>query len=66
MISGPHDPSSGGGQPAAGSKAETLAYISDIIFELKQLAEKGGYRTLAAILAAALIEARLQTEEWEP
>jgi len=65
MISGPHDPTSGGGLPAARSKAETLAYMSDIILELKQLAEKGGYRTLAAILAAALVEARLQTEDWE-
>jgi hypothetical protein len=63
MIGGPEDP--GAGWRPAGSNTETLNYIYDIIRELKQLAEKAGYRTLAAILGAALVEARLQDEEGE-
>jgi hypothetical protein len=60
---GPEDPNGGAGLPPASSKAETLNYIGDIIQELKQLAEKAGYRTLAAILGAALVEARTQDDE---
>jgi hypothetical protein len=64
VMAGPEDPNGGAGiPPASSSKAETLNYICDIIYELKQLAEKAGYRTLAAILGAALIEARLQNDE---
>jgi hypothetical protein len=37
----------------------------DIIRELKQLADKSGYRTLSAILGAALVEAHLQSGESE-
>jgi len=37
----------------------------DIIRELKQLADKSGYRTLSAILGAALMEAHLQSGESE-
>ena len=51
--------------PPARSKSETLSYVTDIIEELKRLADKSGYRTLGAILAAALAEARLQSEETE-
>jgi len=63
VIAGPEDPNGGAGVPPASGKAETLNYICDIIYELKLLAEKAGYRTLAAILGAALIEARLQNDE---
>ena len=63
MTAGPEDPNGGGGLPPASSATETLNYISDIIQELKQLAEKAGYKSLAAILAAALIESRIQSGE---
>jgi hypothetical protein len=63
MTAGPEDPNGGAGLPPASSTNETLSYISDIIHELKQLAENAGYRTLAAILAAALVEARIQNEQ---
>ncbi len=62
MIAGPEDPNGGGGEPFA-SKAETLTYLSDIIFELKQLADRSGCRTLGAILNVALLEARIQDEQ---
>jgi hypothetical protein len=65
MIAGPEDPNGGSELPPASSRTETLSYITDIIEELKRLAEKAGYRTLAAILAAALVEARIQSEEAE-
>jgi hypothetical protein len=65
MIAGPDDPNGRPGLPPARSKSETLSYVTDIIEELKRLADKSGYRTLAAILAAALAEARLQSEETE-
>ena len=47
------------------TNAETLSYVTDIIDELKRLADKSRYRTLGAILAAALAEARLQSDESE-
>lgn len=62
MIAGPEDPHGGGRLPPA-NKTETLSYVTDIIFELKQLADKAGYRTLSAILSVALLEARIQNEE---
>lgn len=43
--------------------ADTLGYLCDIILELKHLADKGGHRTLSAILAAALTEARIQNDQ---
>jgi hypothetical protein len=53
-------------RPAGGSgNAETLDYLNDIIRELKQLADKNGYRTLSAILGAALVEAHIQSGESE-
>lgn len=65
MIAGPEDPNGGAGLPPAGGKSETLDYVTDIIRELKQLAESAGCRTLAAILGVALIEARIQSDESE-
>ncbi len=65
VIAGPEDPNGGTGLPPAASKAETLSYLCDIIYDLKLMAERGGYKTLAAILGAALIEARLQSEDAE-
>jgi hypothetical protein len=65
MIAGPDDPNGRTGLPPARSKSETLSYVTDIIEELKRLADKSGYRTFAASLAAALAEARLQGEETE-
>jgi len=47
------------------SRSEILSYISDIVRELKQLAENAEYRTLAEILGVALVEARTQSEESE-
>ncbi len=49
--------------PAAASKAELLGYLCEIIYDLKLMAEKAGYKTLSGILAAALIEARIQNED---
>ncbi len=65
MMAGPEDPNKQGGLPEKISKSETLSYISDIVHELKQLADSAGYRTLAAILGVALLEARTQSKESE-
>jgi hypothetical protein len=65
MIAGPEDPNGSTGSHPGRTKSETLSYVTDIIEELKRLADKSGYRTLGAILAAALAEARLQSEESE-
>ena len=62
MIAGPEDPNGEDGEPLA-SKSETLTYLTDIIFELKQLADRSGCRTLGAILNVALLEARIQNEQ---
>jgi hypothetical protein len=61
-MAGPEEPSNGIHLPPIRGKAETLTYLCEIIIELKQLAEKSGCRSLAAILGAALIEARTQSE----
>lgn len=48
---------------------DTLAYLCDIIVELKHLADRSGQRTLSAILEAALTEARIQNDHirrWPP
>ena len=63
MIAGPEDPNGRIGPPPARTKGETLSYVTDIIEELKRMAEKSGYRRLGMILAAALAEARLQSDE---
>ena len=63
MIGGPEQPEAD--RRRAGGNAETLDYLNDIIRELKQLAAKNGYRTLSAILGAALVEAHIQSGESE-
>jgi len=65
MIAGPENPINQGGLPEKTSRSETLSYISDIVHELKQLADSAGYKTLAAILGVALLEARTQSKENE-
>ena len=65
MIAGPEDPNSRRVSAAKTSRSDTLYYISDIVQELKRLAEKAEYRTLAAILGVALLEARTQSRESE-
>jgi hypothetical protein len=65
MIAGPEDPNSRRVSAAKTSRSDTLSYISDIVQELKRLAEKAEYRTLAAILGVALFEARTQSKESE-
>jgi len=60
MIGQP-DQTGTGGQGA--NKTETLSYIYDIIRELRPLADKMGYKTLSAILGAALVEAHIQSGE---
>jgi hypothetical protein len=64
-MAGREDPKDGTGYPPAASKAETLSYLCEIIYDLKSMADKAGYRTLTAILGAALVEARLQSEDAE-
>jgi hypothetical protein len=61
-MAGPEDPNGGTGFPPVASKADTLNYLCEIIYDLKLMADKAGYRTLASILAAALVEARMQSE----
>ena len=47
----------------ASRDSDTLGYLCDIIHELKHLADRSGQRTLSAILAAALTEARIQNDD---
>ena len=65
MMAGPEDPNSGSASTAKTSRFDTLCYIFDIVHELKKLADKAEYRTLAAILGVALVEARTQSKESE-
>jgi len=63
MTDGPEDPDFIDGFPRAASRKDALNYIIEIVNKLKELADKGGYRTLSAVLGAALIEARTQHDE---
>jgi len=63
MMAGPDDSNRERGSTAKTSRSETLSYISDIVYELKKLADKAEYKTLAAILGVALVEARTQRKE---
>ncbi len=62
-MAGPEDQDRGSGPRASSRNGETLGYLCDIIHELKGLADRSGQRTLSAILAAALIEARIQNDD---
>lgn len=59
----PKDHRSGRGAPGPSRNGDVLGYLCDIINELRDLSDKTGQRTLAAILAAALIEARIQASD---
>ena len=59
---GSEDPNGGDGQRQPSPTTDTLGYLCDIIHELKHLADRSGQRTLSAILAAALTEARIQND----
>jgi hypothetical protein len=59
---GSEDPNGGDGQHQPSPTTDTLGYLCDIIHELKHLADRSGQRTLSAILAAALTEARIQND----
>lgn len=63
MPVGPDDPKYDSGFSRTASRAETLLYLIEIIEELKEMAEQSGYRTLAAVLAVALVEARVQLDD---
>ncbi len=56
------DSSSGSGQRTPFRNGDVLAYLCDIILELKSLSDRSGQHKLSAILAAALTEARIQSE----
>ncbi len=60
----PEDPNAGLTKALTSDSAASLGYLCDLIQELKQLADRSGQRTLSAILAAALTEARLQKEQY--
>ena len=60
-MAGPHDSNGEAAHTAVGS-AQTLNYLCELIVELKHLADRSGQRTLSAILAAALTEARIQSD----
>ena len=62
-MAGAEDPQGGSGQSKPFRNGDSLAYLCDIIVELKHLADQSGQRTLSAILAAALTEARIQSDE---
>jgi hypothetical protein len=66
VIAGPEDPNGGARLPPAADRAETLSYLCEIIYDLKLMADNAGYKTLAAILAAALVEARVQGKDAKP
>ena len=61
-MAGPEDPNGGPGPQESPRSGDTLGYLCDIIYELKVLADRTGQRTLSAILAAALTEARIQND----
>ncbi|MEO8420519.1 MAG: hypothetical protein ABI457_04945 [Hyphomicrobium sp.] len=57
------DPNGGAAEQPTPRGSDALGYLCDIIHELKHLADRSGQRTLAAILAAALTEARIQNDD---
>jgi hypothetical protein len=61
-MAGSEDPNGEAGEHQSSRVTDTLGYLCDIIHELKHLADRSGQRTLSAILAAALTEARIQND----
>ncbi len=62
-MAGRNDQNGGAEAHPVVRSADSLSCLCDIIQELKHLADRSGQRTLAAILAAALTEARIQNDE---
>ena len=62
-MAGQEDLSSETKKASISRNSDNLGYLCDIIYELKQLADRSGQRTLSAILGAALTEARIQSDE---
>jgi hypothetical protein len=62
-MAGPEDTSAGERGVTTPRNSDSLGYLCDLIYELKQLADRSGQRTLSAILSAALTEARIQSDE---
>ncbi|MDP1640146.1 MAG: hypothetical protein Q8L61_04440 [Hyphomicrobium sp.] len=62
-MASPDEPNGGAAEQPASRVSDTLGYLCDIIQELKHLADRSGQRTLSAILAAALTEARIQNDD---
>ena len=53
--------------PHAGiAHADLLAYMADMLTELKALADQGGQRTLSGLLALAHVEATARCHELDP
>jgi len=61
-MAGPEDPDERGDSHVH-QPTETLGYLRDIVNELKSLADRSGYHTLSAILAAAIVETAIQIDE---
>ena len=61
-MAGSNDTNEQSSSSVSARRSETLGYLCDIIVELKLLADRSGQRTLSAILAAALTEARIQDD----
>lgn len=62
-MTAPKDHRSVRGAPGPSRNGDVLGYLCDIINELKDLSDRTGQRTLSAILAAALVEARIQNND---
>lgn len=64
VVSGEFGKGRGGGVVAGPSfsSIDRLEYMADLVLELERMAEAAGCKTLAAILALALVEARQQCQ----
>jgi hypothetical protein len=62
-IARPDDTNGGAGKQASSRTAETLEYLSQLIAELRQIADRSGQPTLSAILSAALTEVHVQKDQ---
>ena len=61
-MAGPDDPNGDAERTGSPAALETLTTYATSFVELKHLADRSGQRTLSAILAAALTEARIQND----